>query len=69
MDTPPVDSTSELDGYTQCGQFSGTPDEVSEVECADNVIGQYVYIYLPGANYLTICEVVVNGEGRLYSLF
>ena len=61
--SPPVD-VNDLDGYTRCGQYSGTPGLESTITCPADVGGQYVYIYLPGANYLTLCEVEVYGTSK-----
>ena len=58
----------QSDGYNECGQYSGTPPggQFVTVTCDSGSIGQYVFIYLPTSNYLTICEVEVYHTGKLY---
>ena len=62
MDKPSVTTATGLDDYARCGQYEGTPSEVSTIDCTPGTIGRYVYVYLPSSNYLTLCEVEVYGE-------
>ena len=64
MDAPPVTAVDDLDGYARCGQYGGTPPEVSTIDCTAGAIGRYLYVYLPASNYLTLCEVEVYGERK-----
>ena len=64
MDQPPVNSVMSLDDYARCGQYEGTPTEVSTIDCTAGTIGRYLYVYLPSSNSLTLCEVEVYGERK-----
>ena len=65
---PPVSSGTQLDmpGFNRCGQYSGTPQdyEVATIQCADGVVGRYLYIYIPHSEYLQFCEVEVYAPGE-----
>ena len=61
---PPVNALMNLDDYARCGQYEGTPAEVSNIDCIAGTIGRYLYVYLPSTNYLTLCEVQIYGERK-----
>ena len=62
---PPITNYPiELDyyGYRRCGQFVGEADNIpTNLTCADQAIGRYVYAYIPRSTYLAICELEAYG--------
>ena len=62
---PPIANGYTLvrEGYRECGQYQGTPaaSEVSTIHCAQNISGQYLFLYIPHANYMHFCEVEAYG--------
>ena len=65
---PPVSSGFNLDhlGYRRCGQYGGTPDAAkpARLDCKEDAVGRYLFVYLPGTEYLTICEVEAYGLSK-----
>jgi len=52
---------NDLDDAQECGSIGGSSD-VMTINCVEGTVGRYVYIYIPNANYLTLCEVEVFAE-------
>ena len=52
--------------FTLCKKYPGIPPAGEEVDmdCHNDVIGRYVYIYIPHMDYLFFCDVKVYGEGE-----
>ena len=67
---PPVKSGYDLDyeglGYRKCGAFPGAAmaGMPNRLDCADGAIGQYLYVYLPVSDYITICEAEAYGTRK-----
>ena len=66
MEEPPPGSVYDIDhfpDYRRCGQFLGQPlaGFPTQIDCAPESIGQYVYVYVPHTEYLHFCEVEVYG--------
>ena len=65
---PPVKNVQELDerDFLFCGSrtTTNTPAERIKITCKSGADGRYVYVYLAGTNYLTLCEVEIYGDGK-----
>ena len=65
---PPLQNaySLNLEPFQLCGQYTAKtkPGEIITMDCKADVIGRYVYVYIPKTNFLTICEVEVYGEGK-----
>ena len=66
---PPAPSGYNLEheGYRECGRWKGIPaaGKVATLKCDEKAIGRYVYIFIPGTEYLTICEAEIYGLRKL----
>ena len=66
---PPVQNGFDLDHppFRRCGQYMGTPltSVPTTIWCDELAVGRYVYVYLPGKNYLQLCEVEAFGLRKL----
>ena len=66
MRKPPVKTPTDLNGagYTLCGKYTpvAKAGQIINIQCAGNVNGQYVYVYIPSKTFLQICEVEVYGQ-------
>jgi len=56
----PGDSILDLDAQA-CAALSGDPEPLMGFDCECGAIGRYVYLYLPGEEALTLCEVEIFG--------
>ena len=65
---PPIKNILDLerDDYLLCGSRTAEtkPAEIVKITCKSGADGRYVYVYLPGTNFLTMCEVKLYGDGK-----
>ena len=65
---PPIPSGNNLDhrGFRRCGQYEGTPPASAPavVNCGEDAIGRYVYIYVPATGTVQLCEAEVYGSRK-----
>ena len=70
---PPVWSGAEIiadeENFPRCGQYLSNPSDGRHMylNCDDYLEGQYVYVVLPGYQYMTMCEVMVYNDSE-YSI-
>ena len=67
---PPLQNAMSLDTdrFSLCGDYKAVTKagETVNIKCRNGAYGRYVYVYLPSKNFLTICEVEVNGKRKMY---
>ena len=65
-------TTVTLGNYPQCGGQYLEPaydGQIMDIDCDPDMEGRYVYIQLPGLEYLTLCEVEVYEVGKLNHIY
>ena len=65
--SPPVPYGRQLDSdpYRLCVQYwNNPPARPTTLPCLPTAIGRYIYIFLPRAGYLTVCEFEAYGTGK-----
>ena len=70
---PPIENSQELDEeeFLLCGRHTAhtSGGQIIKIYCKPDTDGRYVYVHLPGTNYLSLCEVEIYGVGKLISFF
>ena len=60
-----------VSSYQTCISFDGHfIEETVKLRCTNRMYGRYVVIYIPGKQYLTLCEVQIFGDrGKLIDTY